>query len=130
LKVQRFDKAFENYLVAYDLLDKIPTEKLPPRQYAQYRVSLTYYHYNDFENALKLALRTDKSFKEKTKVYVLNADLIGMCYLKTAQYDSARIYFNRVLDNAAVTLNEPAWKGIALGNIGACYFEENSFEKA
>jgi hypothetical protein len=34
LKKQDLGKAFENYLKAYNLLEKIPEEKLPPRQYA------------------------------------------------------------------------------------------------
>ena len=130
LKKQSFGKAFENYLKAYDLLEKIPEEKLPPRQYALYVVSQAYYHYNDFENALKLSLRADKTFRAKTFVYVFNSDLIGMCYLKTAQYDSARIYFQRVFDNAPIMKSEVAWKGIALGNIGVTYFLQNNFEKA
>jgi hypothetical protein len=53
-----------------------------------------------------------------------------MCYLKTAQYDSARIYFQRVFDNAHTMESEVAWKGIALGNIGLTYFLENNFNKA
>jgi DNA-binding CsgD family transcriptional regulator len=130
LKKQSFGKAFENYLKAYDLLEKIPEEKLPPRQYALYVVSQAYYHYNDFENALKLSLRADKTFRIKTFVYVFNTDLIGMCYLKTAQYDSARIYFQRVFDNAHIMKSEVAWKGIALGNIGLTYFLQNNFNKA
>ena len=130
LKKQSFGKAFENYLKGYHLLEKIPEEKLPPRQYALYVVSQAYYRYNDCENALKLSLRTDKSFTQKTYVYVFNTDLIGMCYLKNAKYDSARIYFQRVLDNAHIMESEVAWKGIALGNIGLTYFLENNFKKA
>lgn len=130
LRMQSFGKAFENYLKAYALLEKIPEEKLPPRQYALYMVSQAYYHYNDFENALKLSLRADKTFRVKTFVYVFNTDLIGMSYLKTARYDSARIYFQRVFDNAPIMKSEVAWKGIALGNIGLTHFLQNNFEKA
>ena len=93
-------------------------------------VSLSYYHYNDFENALKLALRTDRTFTEKNYVYVFNANLIGMCYLQMGQYDSARFYFQHVSENAKAMTNESAWKGIALGNIGNTYFFQNNFEKA
>ena len=53
-----------------------------------------------------------------------------MCYLKTGKYDSARIYFQRVFDNANLMLSEQSWKGIALGNIGKTYFLQNNFEKA
>jgi DNA-binding CsgD family transcriptional regulator len=130
LKKQNLGKAFENYLKAYNLLEKIPEEKLPPRQYALYVVSQAYYRYSDFANALKLSLRADKTFKIKTFVYVFNTDLIGMCYLKTAQYDSARVYFQRVFDNAHLMQSEVAWKGIALGNIGLTYFLQNNFNKA
>ena len=130
LKKQNLGKAFENYLEAYNLLEKIPEEKLPPRQYALYVISQAYYRYNDFENTLKLSLRTEKTFKIKTFVYVFNTDLIGMCYLKRTQYDSARIYFQRVFDNASIMESEVAWKGIALGNIGQTYFLENNFNKA
>jgi DNA-binding CsgD family transcriptional regulator len=130
LKKQSFGKAFENYLKAYNLLEKIPEEKLPPRQYALYVVSEAYYRYNDFGNALLLSLRTDKTFRVKTSVYVFNTDLIGMCYLKMTQYDSARVYFQRVFDHAHIMENEVAWKGIALGNIGVTYFRENNFNEA
>ncbi len=130
LKKQDLGKAFENYLKAYNLLEKIPEEKLPPRQYALYVISEAYYRYNDFGNALKMSLRTDKTFRIKTFVYVFNATLIGMCYLKRAQYDSARIYFQRVFDSAPIMESEVAWKGIALGNIGLTYFLQNNFNKA
>jgi tetratricopeptide (TPR) repeat protein len=130
LKTQNLGKAFENYLKAYTLLEKIPEEKLPPRQYALYAISEAYYRYNDFQNTLKLSLRIDKSFNIKTVVYVFNTDLIGMCYMKTGQYDSARIYFQRVLDNAPIMESKLGWKGIALGNLGVTYFLQNNYEKA
>ena len=130
LKTQNLGKAFENYLEAYTLLEKIPEEKLPPRQYALYAISEAYYRYNDFQNTLKLSLRIDKSFNIKTVVYVFNTDLIGMCYMKTGQYDSARIYFQRVLDNAPIMESKLGWKGIALGNLGVTYFLQNNYEKA
>lgn len=130
MKTQSFGKAFENYLKAFDLFEKVSLEKLPNKRYLQYMVSLAYYHYNDFENALKLALRTDKTFTIKTYIYVFNADLIGMCYLKTGRYDSARIYLQHVFDNANLMTSESSWKGIALGNIGKTYFLQNNFEKA
>jgi DNA-binding CsgD family transcriptional regulator len=130
LKKHNLGKAFENYLEAYMLLEKIPEEKLPPRQYTLYAISQAYYRYNDFQNTLKLALRTDKTFTIKTVVYVYNTDLIGMCYMKTGQYDSARIYFQRVFDNAHLMESEVAWKGIALGNIGLTYFLQHNFNKA
>ena len=130
LKTQSFTKAFENYLKAYNLLEKIPEKKLPPRQYALYVVSQAYYRYNDFENALKLSLRTENSFREKSFVYVFNTNLIGMCYLNKEQYDSARIYFKRVYDNAYLMTSEVAWKGIALGNIGITYFLEKDLNKS
>jgi DNA-directed RNA polymerase specialized sigma24 family protein len=130
MKTQSFGKAFENYLKAYDLFEKISLEKIPNKRYLQYMVSHSYYHYNDFENALKLALRTDKTFTEKNYVYVFNANLIGMCYLKMRQYDSARFYFQHVFDNANAMTSESAWKGIALGNIGNTYFFQHNFERA
>jgi hypothetical protein len=130
LKKQDLGKAFENYLKAYTLLEKIPEEKLPPRQYALYVISEAYYRYNDFGNALKLSLRTDKTFGNKTFVFVFNTDLIGMCYMKTGQYDSARVYFQRISDNAHIMESEVAWKGIALGNLGLTYFLQNNFNKA
>ena len=130
LKKHNLGKAFENYLKAFNLLEKIPEEKLPPRQYALYVVSHAYYRYNDFDKALKLSVRTNKTFRNKTFVYVFNTNLIGMCYLKTAQYDSARIYFQRVFENAHIMESELAWKGIAFGNIGLSYFLQNNFDKA
>lgn len=130
LKTQSFGKAFENYLKAFDLFEKISLDKIPNKRYLQYMVSHSYYHYSDYENALKLALRTDKTFTEKNYIYVFNADLIGMCYLKLGQYDSARIYLQQVFDNAKAMTTESAWKGIALGNIGNTYFFQNNFEQA
>jgi hypothetical protein len=47
LKKQDLGKAFENYLKAYTLLEKIPEEKLPPRQYALFVASQAYNRYND-----------------------------------------------------------------------------------
>lgn len=130
MKVQSFGKAFENYLKAFDLFEKISLEKIPNKRYLQYMVSRSYYHYSDFENALRLALRTDRTFTDKNYVYVFNANLIGMCYLKMGRYDSARFYFQRVYDNANAMTSAAAWRGIAMGNAGNAYFLQNNFEKA
>lgn len=130
LKQQDFGKAFENYLKGYDIFDKLAVNKLPPKQYGQYKVGLAYYYYGDFENALKLSLRTNKSFLEKTNVYVFNTVLIGMCYMKLGYYDSARIHFNLVFNHANLMASEPAWQGIALGNTGISYFLQHQVEKA
>lgn len=130
MKTQSFGKAFENYLKAFDLFEQLPLEKVPNKRYLQYMVSFSYYHYNDFENALRLALRTDKTFTEKNYVYVFNTNLIGMCYLKTGQYDSARVYFQQVFENANAMTSGAAWQGISLGNIGNTYYFQNNFQKA
>jgi tetratricopeptide (TPR) repeat protein len=130
MKTQSFGKAFENYLKAFELFERISLEKIPNKRYLQYMVSLSYYHYGDYENSLKLALRTDKTVTEKNYVYVFNANLIGMCYLRMNKYDSARNYFQQVFANAKAMTTPSAWQGIALGNIGNTYFFQNNFQKA
>src|SRR5205085_2777733 len=47
LKTRSFGKAFENYLKALDLFEKIQLEKFPNKEYLPYTVSLAYYHYSD-----------------------------------------------------------------------------------
>ncbi len=56
-------------------------------------------------------------------VYVFQLDILGACYKKLGQYDSANYYYNKMLNHvpAAIPDNpvkQALWMGIGKGNLG------------
>ncbi len=131
-KTHRYNLAFEHYIKAYNFFKTVSTQQFPDRQYSQYAIALAYYQFNDYKSAITLGNEIESLYPSKNFVSIFNIDMIGMCYLRTKQYDSALVNFQWILDNLNYISigNSKAWEGIASGNIGNVYFLQNQYDKA
>ncbi|NII84283.1 MULTISPECIES: hypothetical protein [unclassified Pedobacter] len=93
-----------------------------------FNVSLGLYQSNNYRKSIDYGLQclAFKNVRKDTwdpRVYIFQLDIIGASYLKLNQYDSARYYYQQIIDTLTKTPDENAnvqslWLGIAKGNIG------------
>ena len=129
-KTYQYNAAFGHYLRAYQLFKNVSVQDYPDRQYSQYSIALAYYQFNDFKNALLLANEIESLYPQKNYISAFTINLIGMSWLKLAQYDSAMHNFQWILENYKRCGMSVAWEGIISGNIGKIYFLQNEWQKA
>jgi tetratricopeptide (TPR) repeat protein len=129
-KTQQYSLAFEHFIKAYNLFKNVSIEQFPDRQYSQYAIAMAYYKFNDYKNAIRLGKEIASIYPEKNYISIFNMDMIGMCYLRMAHYDSAIANFKWVLDNVQYSGNPKAWEGIVSGNIGNAFFLQNQYDNA
>lgn len=125
-----YSTAFESYLAAYTLIRNFTLAYFPHREYVLYSIAMAFFEFHDFEKAIEIGrqVRENPYFPfSKT----LNANMLGMCYLKTADYDSARYWFTECLHSiSGPHPKKTGWEGLITGNIGYTWYEQKDFEKA
>ncbi len=126
-------KAFLYYTRAYQLVVNLNEIDYPDRAYTIYRLARINYDFFDYENALRYGevLTRLRPVEALTPPHIFNICLLGMACLKVNRPEKARYYFQWGLDRLPVTnLNNEAWIGILLGNVGLAYFEEKEYLSA
>ncbi|GAA4461062.1 hypothetical protein GCM10023093_05030 [Nemorincola caseinilytica] len=129
VRFHKLSLAFQNYQAAYHIYKPIPAAEFPKKREYIYELGGMYYRYEENSTALrylKEALNTsapDDAFVDP----ILNN--IGLCYRRMKEYDSAEHYF-RLIYHHAKRINNPAWEGIATGNIGITYFYRKKYDEA
>ncbi len=93
-----------------------------------FNASLGLYHNNEYRQSINYGLQclAYKNVPVNTwdsRVYVFQLDIIGASYLKLAKYDSAKYYYQKIIDTLSkkpdpVPHMQKLWLGIAKGNIG------------
>lgn len=129
MRKRKYNKGFEHYLIAHDIYSRFPDDEFPPKQDHLYGLGGAYFHYEDFENAIKY-------MREALGVRTRDRDLLnpiintlGLCFRKTGIYDSAEFYFRRIYDDA-IKRNDTVWVAISGGNIGSTYFLQKRYSEA
>ena len=119
-----------DYLRAYEIFKTLSLQEFPRKNYPLYLIALSFYQYDDYAKALEIAGHIEKPISEPFH-HTLSANLIGMCYLKTEKYDSARYWFNEAIrvDIGRQDLQR-AWQGITDGNIGHTWYLQQEYDKA
>jgi tetratricopeptide (TPR) repeat protein len=124
-----YSAAFESYLAAYALIRDMTSTYFPFREYSLYSIALAFYTFNDFDKAIEIGLQVrDSPNYPFTKT--LTTNMLGMCYLKTAEYDSARYWFTECLQSVNNPLPTTGWIGLIKGNIGYTWYEQKEYDKA
>ncbi|RYD77012.1 MAG: tetratricopeptide repeat protein [Sphingobacteriales bacterium] len=130
---KRYSRAFENYLYAYDNLKKDPDKEYYNQSWVMYNIAMNFYLFKDYAKTIEMTYEVSKlppPVSYDTDWFnCINYDLLAMAYLKSASYDSAAYWLNRTFESA-VKSNDSAWIGIAKGNMGLLYFEQNMHDKA
>ena len=121
---ERHVNAFENLMKGYDLMKQTGFDQFPIIHKWLYMIGISYYNIKAYDQAIvymrqavEIPLhRPEPSFS--TLVY----NLLGLCYMKQLQYDSAIVAFSLAHDHA-VRAKMVAYVGLTSGNIGNAYFK-------
>ena len=82
--------------------------------------------YKEAENYLRLMLAMPEQ-KDRLKTNACNT--LALCFQRTGQYDSALLWFDNTWQTAMLR-KDTVWMGIAKGNTGTVYFEQQQYDKA
>jgi len=129
LDQKNYPKVFEDYLRTYEFLKSIDAKTFPGKNYQLYIIALSFYQFNDYEKAIEIGKQVDAAHNVPWQ-NTLNANLLGMCYLKQAAYDSARYWFSDALKTVPLSKMGPGWEGLINGNIGNSWYYQNEYDKA
>jgi hypothetical protein len=125
---KKYVPACANFLKAYDLFKKVGFDNVPDISKHLRELASFYYKLGDFEISKGYLLEA-LAHKPSEHDQIALHNTIGMIYRSNAGYDNAILYFNQTLA-LAKKYNEPAWQGIATGNIGSVYFLQKDYDVA
>lgn len=127
------NKAFEYNLYCYDALLKDPEQKYYQQSGILNSIAAQYYKFKDYEKCITVAKNAEllsKKFTANDKWFeIVNANLIGMGYLKNNEIDSALVWLNETFKRAKLN-NNKEWYGIVTGNIGKVYYMQKNYTAA
>ena len=127
------NRAFESFMHCYDELLKDPNKKFFEQSGVLHSIASKYYKFKDYAQSIIVAKNAEplsnKFNANKEWFKIVNADLIGMAYLKNSEFDSALIWLNTTFDRAK-EFKYKDWYGIATGNIGNVYYLQKNYSKA
>lgn len=139
-KLEKYSLAFENFFLAFDILDKLSLKEFPEKGFYDFDYAMRCYRFGDYKNAITFASKAGQFPYRNVLTEIYNSDLLGMSYYKIGNYDSARYYFNKCYNRTygfkadQSVYNDssfvPIWKGIALGNYGNTWYMKNKYNKA
>ncbi|MFT3981599.1 MAG: tetratricopeptide repeat protein [Ferruginibacter sp.] len=129
----RYNQAFENYLYAYQQLQKDPEKKYYGATWTLHNIAMNFYFFKDYNKTIEISHQLSKLPSpyglDEQWFACNNNDLIGMAYFKSNRYDSAAYWFNKTYE-AAIASADTAWMGIAKGNLGWLYYKQELYDKA
>lgn len=114
-------------LKALELQKKIGYNHFSFVQNRFFNISFALYRTTDYKQSINYGLQCLK-FKNTEienwdpRVYIFQLDMIGVSYKELKQYDSARYYYQQIIDTLQrkpdIPMIQEVWMGIAKGNIG------------
>ncbi|MCE6992150.1 hypothetical protein [Dyadobacter sp. CY323] len=128
---KNYEQAFEEFLEAYPLLQKVSGKEFPEKAVTLSHMGESYYFFADYKNAIRFsreALTADVIYEQRG-VHNIAMTTIGLSYVKENKLDSADYYFNRILHNLAIH-DYAVWKGIAQGDLGQTAYLRGNYQKA
>ncbi len=130
---EEYERAFELHRRVYDMLKTTTTEYFPNKRYVYAQIADEYYYFSDyrqsiFHNLLALKAHSPYAFQPPgPEPGILNN--LGLCYQKLGKLDSAKFYFEQVLNSARRNGSEQ-WEGIARGNLGNNLYLQKNYDAA
>ena len=125
-------------LKALEIQQKTGFQYFPYTQNRFFGVSSTLYTQEDYQRSIRygrqcISLWNIDTLHRDPRVYIFQCDILGAAYKKLERYDSARWYYDQLLD---ALKEEPdarfrrLWEGIARGNIGQILIGEGNYMAA
>ncbi len=115
-------------LKAHDVYAPLPVEAYNFKGVSLTNLAMMFYKFDDFTRAIQYGKEAD-TYPLKTRNKMYNYDVIGMAYLKSGQYDSSLLYFDKTR-NMADELAAPNWLGIVNGNKAHVFTKMNQLDSA
>lgn len=136
-KANNYEKALENYLYAFDELEKDPKHEYYKSTYTLYELGLIFYQYKDYDKALKftkLVSRAATKFDPNVQNAFLpkvTCNLMGEIYRKKSIYDSAQYWHQQCLALCNKQIpKDSTWIAIATACLGDVHFDAKQYNKA
>ena len=127
------NEALENFMYCYDALKKDPAKNFYRQGWWLHQIAGSYYSFKDYEKAVQIAKQADSHggrFTPNDKWFELvSPNLVGMSFLNSGEYDSARVWLLKTYERAKQQGSIP-WIGIAGGNIGNTYYLQKKYAEA
>ncbi|WP_300604097.1 hypothetical protein [Niabella sp.] len=125
-------------LKALEIQRKIGFQYFPYTQNRFFGVSSSLYGQGEYAKSITYGRECLKLWDIDTThrdplVYIFQCDLLGASYKKLNRYDSARWYYNEILQTLKPDTHPYIvllWEGIAKGNIGQTYTAEGRYAEA
>lgn len=115
-------------LKAHSVYAPLPIEAFNLKGVSLTNLAMMFYRFDDFARAIQYGKEGDNYPLEiSQKMY--NYDVIGMAYLKSGQYDSALLYFDKTRQMAN-QLGARSWLGIVNGNKAHVFVKINQADSA
>lgn len=128
-----YNKAFESQLLCLEALEKDPDGRYFEQCWWLHILANKYYEFKDYSKAAFLATKASTLNLKYTPDGVwfkkVNNNLVGMAYLRNAQYDSAVVWLSKTYQQAELE-KDTTWMGIAWGNIGTVDYLQNNCKAA
>jgi tetratricopeptide (TPR) repeat protein len=127
------NQALENFMYCYDALSEDPNGNCFEQSWYLHEIASSYYRFKDYAKAIDIAKKAEQVGSKNTPngdwFDLINANLVGMAFLKNGNYDSARVWLQTTY-NRAIKRENKFWIGIAGGNIGNTYYMDKKYEAA
>jgi hypothetical protein len=115
-------------LKAHDVYAPLPVNAYNFKGVALINLAMIFYRFDDFARAIHYGKEGD-SYPLKTRNKMYNYNVVGMSYLKSGQYDSALLYFDKT-KLMADELEARNWLGIVNGNKAHVFTKMNQVDSA
>lgn len=131
-KWNNYELAFRYFTQLHQILPDLTLDEFPEKQICYYQMGISYYNFNDWDNAIKYmkeGVPLTPKFKNTGHLRLI-LNTIGLSYQTKGELDSAELYFKQALNAKIGEDIDKQWEGIIKGNLGYNEFLRHNYEKA
>lgn len=125
----QYGPAFEHLLKADEAFRNIGYENVRGIAIYLYDLGLNYYRFEEWDKAQRYFFAASHHPFYLPWADLSNLNSIGLTYAKHKDWEKAIAYYRATIDRAA-SYNDPAWVGIASGNLGTVYLNQGQADSA
>jgi DNA-binding CsgD family transcriptional regulator len=127
---KQYTAMFDAYLNMVAIVKNLTETAFKSRNYSLYSAANNFYRFNDYEKAISIGKEVQPSITEYATI-TLTYNLIAIAFLKSNEFDSSRLWFNKTFVYTTAPYREnPEWQGILNGNIGYSWYLQKEYNKA
>ena len=127
--LEQYGESFKNSLKAQKIFDEIGYEKVPNMGKYLHDLSLNYYFFKNYSEAIDLMRISTRLPKFNENLDIQRYNTLGLSFLNLEELDSANYYLNIGLKKAKTYKNE-VWIGLISGNIGKVLLKKKDYPNA